>query len=51
MRAPAYERVLAAAKQHAPAAHIDGVLVQPMAPAGREVILGHQSAIRPGGRC
>jgi acyl-CoA synthetase (NDP forming) len=36
----AYERVLAAAGQHCPAAKIDGVLVQPMAPAGREVILG-----------
>ncbi len=36
----AYERVLAAAKKYAPHAHIDGVLVQPMAPAGREVILG-----------
>ena len=28
----AYDRVLTAARQHAPAAHIDGVLVQPMAP-------------------
>jgi acyl-CoA synthetase (NDP forming) len=36
----AYERVLAAAKKCAPHARIDGVLVQPMAPAGREVILG-----------
>jgi len=36
----AYERVLAAAKAHSPAARIDGVLVQPMAPPGREVILG-----------
>ncbi len=38
--AAAYDRVLAAAKTYAPAATIDGVLVQPMAPAGREVILG-----------
>ncbi len=36
----AYDRVLAAAKKHAPHARIDGVLVQPMAPPGREVILG-----------
>jgi acetate---CoA ligase (ADP-forming) len=36
----AYARVLAAAKKYAPYAHIDGVLVQPMAPPGREVILG-----------
>jgi acyl-CoA synthetase (NDP forming) len=36
----AYDRVLAAAKKYAPAARIDGVLVQPMAPPGREVILG-----------
>ncbi len=36
----AYERVLAAAKKHASRARIDGVLVQPMAPPGREVILG-----------
>ena len=35
-----YERVLAAAKAYAPHARIDGVLVQPMAPPGREVILG-----------
>lgn len=35
-----YDRVLAAAKRHAPAAQIDGILVQPMAPPGREVILG-----------
>ncbi len=38
--AAAYARVLASAKSYAPAAAIDGVLVQPMAPAGREVILG-----------
>ncbi len=36
----AYDRVLTAAKRYAPAAHIDGVLVQAMAPPGREVILG-----------
>ncbi len=36
----AYARVLAAALQHSPQARIDGVLVQPMAPPGREVILG-----------
>jgi len=36
----AYERVLAAAKKYAPKARIDGVLVQPMAAPGREVILG-----------
>jgi acyl-CoA synthetase (NDP forming) len=36
----AYERVLAAAKRYAPRARIDGVLVQPMAEPGREVILG-----------
>ena len=35
-----YERVLAAAKRYAPSARIDGVLVQPMAASGREVILG-----------
>jgi len=36
----AYERVLANAKRYAPAAKIEGVLVQPMAKPGREVILG-----------
>jgi acyl-CoA synthetase (NDP forming) len=36
----AYERVLANARRHAPAARILGVLVQPMAPPGRELILG-----------
>lgn len=38
--AAAYARVLEAARRHAPAASIQGVLVQPMAKAGREVILG-----------
>ena len=36
----AYGRVLAAATRHVPRSRIDGVLVQPMAAAGREVILG-----------
>jgi acetate---CoA ligase (ADP-forming) len=36
----AYERVLDKARRHAPDARILGVLVQPMASAGREVILG-----------
>jgi acyl-CoA synthetase (NDP forming) len=36
----AYEHVLDNAKRHVPSANIHGVLVQPMAPAGREVILG-----------
>jgi acyl-CoA synthetase (NDP forming) len=36
----AYERVLANAMRHAPTAHIEGVLVEAMAPAGRELILG-----------
>lgn len=36
----AYERVLANALRHAPTAHIEGVLVEAMAPAGREMILG-----------
>ncbi len=36
----AYDRLLAAAKLYAPAAKVDGILVQPMAPPGREVILG-----------
>jgi acyl-CoA synthetase (NDP forming) len=38
--AAAYERVLGSAKRHAPIARIEGVLVQPMAKPGREVILG-----------
>jgi len=36
----AYERVLANAMHHAPSAYIEGVLVEAMAPAGRELILG-----------
>ena len=36
----AYDRVLTSARQYVPDAAIDGVLVQPMAPPGREVILG-----------
>src|SRR5262249_11651738 len=35
-----YDAVLANARRHAPAARILGVLVQPMAPSGREIILG-----------
>jgi acyl-CoA synthetase (NDP forming) len=35
-----YSGVLAAAKRYSPTARIDGVLVQPMAAPGREVILG-----------
>jgi acyl-CoA synthetase (NDP forming) len=38
--AAAYDHILASAKAHAPDAHVQGVLVQPMAPKGREVILG-----------
>ena len=38
--AAAYDTVLANAKRYAPKARIDGVLVQPMARPGREVILG-----------
>lgn len=36
----AYERVLTSARQHVPGAHIDGVLVQPMARPGHEILLG-----------
>src|SRR5262249_35533306 len=36
----AYERVLANARRHAPTAQIEGVLVEAMAPAGRELFLG-----------
>jgi acyl-CoA synthetase (NDP forming) len=35
-----YEHIVASAKRFAPSAHIEGVLVQPMAKPGREVILG-----------
>jgi len=38
--AATYERLLGNAQRHAPSARLDGVLVQPMAPAGREIILG-----------
>jgi acyl-CoA synthetase (NDP forming) len=46
--AAAYERVLASARQFAPDANIEGVLVQPMAPPGREVILGVTRDLRWG---
>jgi acetate---CoA ligase (ADP-forming) len=36
----AYDRVIAGARKHSSNAVIDGVLVQPMAASGREVILG-----------
>jgi acetate---CoA ligase (ADP-forming) len=36
----AYDRLLESAKRFVPTAGIEGVLVQPMAPAGREVIVG-----------
>jgi acetate---CoA ligase (ADP-forming) len=36
----AHERLVAAARSHAPAARLDGVLVAPMAGAGVELILG-----------
>ena len=38
--AAAYDELIASARRHAPLTHIQGVLVQPMAPAGREIILG-----------
>jgi acetyltransferase len=38
--ADAYDKIFASAKKYKPDATIDGVLVQPMAPPGREVILG-----------
>jgi acyl-CoA synthetase (NDP forming) len=38
--AATYERLIANAKRHAPSAHVDGVLIQPMAAPGCEVILG-----------
>jgi len=45
----AYDRVLGSARRHAPEARILGVLVQPMAPPGREVILGvkHDATFGP----
>jgi acetate---CoA ligase (ADP-forming) len=45
----AYDRVLANARRHAPGARIKGVLVQAMAPPGREVILGikHDATFGP----
>jgi acyl-CoA synthetase (NDP forming) len=36
----AYDRILASAKAYSPLATVHGVLVQPMAPKGREIILG-----------
>ena len=36
----AYDTVLTSARRHAPSARVLGVLVQPMAAAGREIILG-----------
>ncbi len=36
----AYERILSQARAAAPAAHLDGVSVQPMLPPGQEVIVG-----------
>jgi acyl-CoA synthetase (NDP forming) len=38
--AAAYDRLLESARRHVPEAHVEGVLVQPMAKAGREIILG-----------
>jgi acetyltransferase len=38
--AQAYDDILSSAKAYAPEAQIDGILVQKMAPQGREVILG-----------
>ncbi len=38
--AAAYDRLLANARRHAPDAHVKGVLVQPMAAPGREMIFG-----------
>jgi acyl-CoA synthetase (NDP forming) len=45
----AYDRVLANARRHAPKARILGVLVQRMAPPGREMILGikHDATFGP----
>ena len=44
-----FDAALAAAKNFAPVAHIDGVLVQRMVPPGREVILGisHDATFGP----
>jgi acetyltransferase len=36
----AFEQIMANAEKYDPDAHLEGVLVQPMAPAGKEVILG-----------
>ena len=36
----AFDRITASAKKHAPNAFVNGILVQAMAPKGREVILG-----------
>ena len=47
----AYERVLGNALRAVPNARVLGVLVQPMAPPGREVILGVKRDTRPSGRC
>jgi len=38
--AAAFDRLRGNAVRHAPSSHVDGVLVQPMAPPGREIILG-----------
>jgi acyl-CoA synthetase (NDP forming) len=38
--AEAYDRIIAAAKRYRPGAHIEGVLVQKMAPRGHELVIG-----------